>query len=174
LTDYRTAAADVAQRYGIPPDIFARVIGAESGWNPTARSPAGAIGLGQLMPGTAKELGVDPSDPMQNLDGAARYLKEQYDRFGDWKLASAAYNAGPGAVEKYGGVPPFKETQDYVSKIYGDGNALGSYADKARDPTDMNALQALLQQQQQPQGFRLHGGIDPALFGLDPMTYRRV
>jgi soluble lytic murein transglycosylase-like protein len=91
----------------------------ESGWNPTARSHKGAIGLAQLMPGTARQLGVDPHDPEQNLRGGARYLAAQYRRFGSWRLALAAYNAGPGAVEKHGGVPPFRETQGYVVAILG-------------------------------------------------------
>lgn len=132
MTDYRSAAADAANRYGVPAEIFLRQINAESGWQPNALSSAGAIGLGQLMPATAAELGVDPNDPIQNLDGAARYMAQQYDRFGDWRLAAAAYNAGAGNVEKYGGVPPFKETENYVSKIFGGegvsgGNALAAY-----------------------------------------------
>ncbi len=84
---------------------------------PTAVSPAGAIGLGQLMPGTAAILGVDPWDPAQNLWGTAKYLRQQYDTFGDWELSLAAYNAGPNAVRKYRGVPPFTETQSYIRRV---------------------------------------------------------
>jgi soluble lytic murein transglycosylase-like protein len=93
----------------------------ESGFNPTARSGAGALGLTQLMPGTASALGVtNPLDPAQSLQGGAKYLREQLDRFGgDEKLALAAYNAGPGAVQKYGGVPPYAETQNYVNSVMG-------------------------------------------------------
>ena len=119
--DTREYAIQQAQRYGIPTDIFLRMIGAESSWNQGAMSPKGATGLGQLMPGTAAELGVDPTDPYQNIEGSARYLAQQYGTFGTWPLALAAYNAGPGAVRKYGGIPPFAETQAYVPKILGNG-----------------------------------------------------
>ena len=119
--DYRQLARDIAQQEGVDPDLFERLVQQESGFNPQARSPVGAIGLAQLMPGTASDLGVDPADPEQNLRGGARYLKTQMDTFGDTNLALAAYNAGPGNVRKYGGVPPFKETQAYVSKVGGGG-----------------------------------------------------
>ena len=84
-----------------------------------ARSHKGAIGLAQLMPGTAAKLGVDPHNPRQNLEGGARYLRMMYDRYGNWRLALAAYNAGPAAVDKYDGVPPYRETRNYVRKIWG-------------------------------------------------------
>ena len=117
--DYRQLAYQTAQRYGIDPDLFVRQIQAESSFRPDAVSPAGAIGLGQLMPSTAKELGVDPNDPVQNLEGAARYMRQQLDRFGDPALALAAYNAGPDRVVKANGIPNIKETQNYVAKILG-------------------------------------------------------
>ena len=82
-------------------------------------SHKGALGLAQLMPQTAAVLGVDPLDAAQNLEGGARYLRQQYNTFGDWRLALAAYNAGPGAVERYGDVPPYAETQSYVLVIWG-------------------------------------------------------
>jgi soluble lytic murein transglycosylase-like protein len=112
-------ARDAANQHGVPVDLFLRLVQQESAWNPAAISHAGAIGLAQLMPGTARVLRVDPKDPKQNLEGGARYLKQQYRKFGTWRLALAAYNAGPGAVEKYGGIPPFKETRNYVKVITG-------------------------------------------------------
>lgn len=127
--DFRSYAIEMARRYNIPPDLFLRQMGLESGWNQGAVSPKGALGLGQLMPGTAAELGVDPSDPYQNLEGAARYLAQQYDAFGSWPLALAGYNAGPGAVRKYGGIPPFEETRNYVAKIIGSSGPLASLTD---------------------------------------------
>lgn len=116
---YLQSAKDAARRNGIPEDLFLRLVTQESGWNTQARSHKGAMGLAQLMPGTARLLGVDPRDPAQNLDGGARYLAEQYRTFGDWRLALAAYNAGPEAVRKYGGIPPYRETQNYVVAILG-------------------------------------------------------
>lgn len=107
----------MAQKHNIPVDLFLRLIQQESGWNEKAVSHKGAIGLTQLMPETAKLLGVDPYDVRQNLDGGARYLVTQYKRFRNWRLALAAYNAGPEAVAKYRGVPPYQETQNYVRRI---------------------------------------------------------
>ena len=106
---------------GIDPALLKGLVSQESGFNPNARSGAGAVGLTQLMPGTAAGLGVtNPLDPAQSLQGGAKYLREQLDRFGgDEKLALAAYNAGPGAVQKYGGVPPYAETQNYVTSVMG-------------------------------------------------------
>ena len=97
--------------------LFRSLIQAESAFNPRAVSPKGAIGLGQLMPGTARQLGVDPHDIEQNLDGAARYFLAQLSRFGSVELALAAYNAGPHRIEEYGGVPPFRETRAYIARI---------------------------------------------------------
>ncbi|MBW3657876.1 MAG: lytic transglycosylase domain-containing protein [Actinobacteria bacterium] len=108
-----------ALRAGIEPTLLASLVWAESGFQPTARSHAGAIGLAQLMPGTAAGLGVDPHDPEQNLDGGARFLAEQLRRFGRSDLALAAYNAGPGRVERAGGIPAIAETQAYVPKVLG-------------------------------------------------------
>lgn len=116
---YVEMARAAARKHGVPEDLFLRLVNQESRFKPTARSHKGAIGLAQLMPGTAKKLGVDPHDPQQNLEGGARYLKMQYQEFKSWRLALAAYNAGPGAVKKHGGVPPYRETRTYVKKIWG-------------------------------------------------------
>jgi soluble lytic murein transglycosylase-like protein len=119
-TPYDDKIAQAATREGLDPKLLKSMVRAESGFNPAAVSPVGAMGLMQLMPNTAAALGVtDPFDPDQNLAGGARYLRQQLDRFGDTEKALAAYNAGPGAVARYGGVPPYAETQAYVSKILG-------------------------------------------------------
>ena len=115
-----------ASQYGVPEQIIFNMMMAESSGDPwdkngyPLRSSAGAIGLMQIMPETAKSLGVDPTDPIQSIYGAAKYLAQLFNMFHDWKLAVAAYNAGPGNVQKYKGVPPFKETIEYVRKVLGD------------------------------------------------------
>lgn len=116
-----------AQRHGIDPALLKGLIRAESNFDPSVTSPAGAAGLVQLMPGTAASLGVtDRLDPAQSIEGGAKYLKQQLDAFGgDVTKALAAYNAGPGAVARYGGVPPYAETQAYVVKVQ-------AYADEYR------------------------------------------
>jgi soluble lytic murein transglycosylase-like protein len=116
---YGSLVTDAARRNGLDPALVAGVIEAESGFNAQAVSPAGAQGLMQLMPSTARGLGVtDALDPAQNVMGGAKLLRQLLDRYhGDTRLALAAYNAGPGAVDKYGGVPPYAETQRYVPKV---------------------------------------------------------
>lgn len=116
---YLETAKAAARKHGIPEDLFLRLVQQESGWNPGAVSPKGATGLAQLMPDTARLLRVDINDPKENLEGGARYLRMMYDRFGSWRLALAAYNAGPMAVERHDGIPPFRETQNYVRAILG-------------------------------------------------------
>jgi soluble lytic murein transglycosylase-like protein len=118
--EYLDLARAAARKHGVPEDLFLRLVQRESGWNPGVVSSKGAIGLAQLMPGTADLLSVDPNDPKDNLDGGARYLAMMYSRFGSWKLALAAYNAGPGAVEEAGNaVPDYEETKAYVAAILG-------------------------------------------------------
>lgn len=119
MTDWRAEARRIAVENGVNPDLFERLVQAESSFNPAARSKVGAQGFSQLMPATAADLGVDPSDPMQNLQGGARYLRQQIDRFGNVPMALAAYNAGPTRVARAGGIPNIAETQNYVSKIMG-------------------------------------------------------
>ncbi len=104
-------------RHGVDPALLAAVAKVESGFDSSAVSSAGATGLMQFMPATARGLGVDPADPASSVDGAARYLRQLTDRFGSTDLALAAYNAGPGAVARAGGIPPYPETQSYVRKV---------------------------------------------------------
>jgi soluble lytic murein transglycosylase-like protein len=118
-TPYAAEIDAAATKYNVDPALLRGLIRQESNFNANAASPAGARGLTQLMPGTAAALGVDPSVPAQAIEGGAKYLRQQLDRFGDPAKALAAYNAGPGAVQRYGGVPPYAETQNYVRKVMG-------------------------------------------------------
>lgn len=117
-SDWQAQVAEAAQANGVPPAVLSALVQQESGGNPDARSPVGAMGLTQLMPSTAASLGVDrPYDPVQNLWGGAEYLGEMLHRFGSLPLALAAYNAGPGAVSQWGGIPPYPQTEAYVKHI---------------------------------------------------------
>ena len=120
-TPYAAEISAAATRNGVDPNVLSGLIRAESNFDPNATSSAGAQGLTQLMPGTAAGLGVtNPLDPAQSIEGGARYLRQQLDHFGgDVTKALAAYNAGPGAVERFGGVPPYEETQNYVRRVLG-------------------------------------------------------
>lgn len=123
--NYSELAASYARRYGLDPEIFVRQMMQESGLNPDAVSPKGAVGIAQIMPDTARDPGYgvapvsDPRDPEEALRFGAEYMRAMLDKYGDYGLALAAYNAGPGAVEEYGGIPPFRETQNYVATILG-------------------------------------------------------
>jgi len=117
---YAAKVAELSARFDLSPALIEAVVWQESRWQANARSPVGARGLAQLMPGTAREMGVNPDDPFANLEGGARYLREQLDRFdGDLEKALAAYNAGPGRVISAGGIPRIRETQTYVASVMG-------------------------------------------------------
>lgn len=117
---FQAKVAELAARFDLSPALIEALVWQESRWRANAVSPVGARGLAQLMPGTARELGVNPADPFANLEGGARYLRQQMDRFGgDVEKALAAYNAGPGRVIQSGGVPRIRETQGYVAAIMG-------------------------------------------------------
>jgi len=120
-TQYDAMIEAAATRNGLDPALLHGLIQQESGFDPNSQSSAGAMGLTQLMPGTASSLGVsNPLDPAESIEGGARYLAEMMSRFGgNAEQALAAYNAGPGAVAQYGGVPPYAETQSYVQKVLG-------------------------------------------------------
>jgi len=116
--EWQTRVADLAAKYDVSPALIEALVWQESRWRTQAQSPAGARGLAQLMPGTARQLGVNIDNPEANLEGGARYLRMQLDAFdGDLEKALAAYNAGPGRVQRAGGVPNIRETRDYVAAI---------------------------------------------------------
>ena len=116
--DYVGHINNAAQRHGLDPKLVQAIIKAESDFQATVVSDKGAVGLMQLMPETSKDMGVcNPFNPKENIEGGAKYLASLIQRFGKLKLAVAAYNAGPANVEKYGGIPPFKETQTFVARV---------------------------------------------------------
>ena len=119
--DFASLINQVSEKYGVNPSLVQAVIKAESNFNPDAVSSAGALGLMQLMPATARGLGVtDALDPAQNIEGGVKFLSQLLSHYnGNTQLAVAAYNAGPGAVDKYNGIPPYQETQTYVTRVLG-------------------------------------------------------
>jgi soluble lytic murein transglycosylase-like protein len=128
------AIVDSAQRHEVDPFLVAALISQESKFRPNVVSPGGAVGLGQILPGTARGLGVDPYSPAQNVEGCVKYLRSHLNRWdGRVDLALASYNAGPGAVQRYGGVPPYRITRNYVAKIGARAQKFRATAKKARD-----------------------------------------
>lgn len=187
-----------AQKHNVPAAILASLLQQESGFNIHAQSPAGAMGIAQFMPGTAKSYGINPLNPAQAIDAAAAYLRNSLDTFGgDMGKALASYNAGLGAVERYGGIPPYQETQNYVKNIMqmaGEnernliGGRVAEQANQQFDPMQMitNYLQSIIGQQRpqqqtqqqlpqipQAQPMQTQGGMQPVTqtptaISLDP------
>lgn len=139
--DISKLIVDAGKRYGIDPNFLSAVIHQESRYNTAAMSPKGAKGLMQLMPDTAKELGVtNPFDPEQNIRGGAKYLSKLIKKYGDPSKVLAAYNAGEGSVDKYGGIPPFKETQNYVANILRDYSKYSAESSKNNEVVHIDSL----------------------------------
>lgn len=139
--NWRAYLPIMERRYNLPAGLLGALIRQESGGNPTANSGAGAYGLTQLMPGTAAELGVDRFNVLENLEGGARYLSQQLRRFGRVDYALAAYNAGPGRVEQYGGLPPYSETQNYVKRVMGYWRESGGHQRQEANTTGLGQQQ---------------------------------
>lgn len=162
-TPYNAEIEAAAAKYQLDPALLKGLIRQESNFDPNAGSPAGARGLTQLMPGTAAALGVtDSTDPLQAIDGGAKYLRQQLDAFGgDVRKALAAYNAGPGAVQKYGGIPPYAETQNYVQKVmaFADGYRTSAPTTSPAAPAATTPTAGVLETSMSPTPTSPEGGL---------------
>ncbi|HGM6227691.1 TPA: lytic transglycosylase domain-containing protein [Pseudomonas aeruginosa] len=158
MANYDAWIEEASRAHNVDPGLVRLLIGQESRGDPNAVSPKGARGLGQLMPATAAELGVDPTDPRQNIFGTARYLSQQLDRFGSVPLALAAYNAGPGTVERVGGIPNYPETQNYVKDIM----AKYQGAQPAYEPSSASVSEALARLNGAPEAGPSGEGYQPS------------
>lgn len=176
MSDYRQMVIDAARKYGVPPALALALVQQESRFKTTARSHKDAYGLMQLMPATARELGVDRNDPAQNIDGGMRYLAQQLRTFGSTEIALAAYNAGPNAVRRYGGIPPWTEPQNYVRTIMKNSGLLGQapQAPQVQQPQQSQQAPQPQQPQQAPRGlldYQPASDVDELARELLPMTY---
>lgn len=180
VMDFYELADQMADRYGLDPSIFRRQIQQESGFQEDAVSPVGAVGLGQVMPATAAKpgYGVEPlasdllTDPEENLRFSAEYMRAMLDKFdGDYSLALAAYNAGAGAVDEAGGVPDFKETKDYVSKILGSGSSDPAPSSDLPDrPETVGGVEAALKTLIESDGEDARGDYKNVMRGLASLS----
>lgn len=164
MSDYRQMVIEAARKYNVPVELALALVQQESKFKTTARSPKNAYGLMQLMEGTARDLGVDRNDPAQNVDGGMRYLAQQLKRFGSVPLALAAYNAGPGRVVQYRGIPPYTETQNYVQTIMKNSGLLGQAPQAQQVEQAPQAPRGLLD-------YQPASDVDELARELLPMTY---
>ncbi|WP_196603428.1 lytic transglycosylase domain-containing protein [Pectinatus haikarae] len=176
LKPYANEIEYAANTYGIDPNFLASIILTESNGDPNAVSSAGAIGLGQLMPDTAAGLGVsNPYDPDENIMGSAQYAAGLYQKYGDYRLAAAGYNAGGGAVEKYGDVPPYEETQNYVAKVMGLYNSSSTYFANGTEKNNQQNIQKKLEdlKKAQQEATSLMNSMQEGIYGETATTYQQ-
>ncbi|WP_196600028.1 lytic transglycosylase domain-containing protein [Pectinatus frisingensis] len=175
LKPYANEIEYAANTYGIDPNFLASIIMTESNGDSNAVSSAGAIGLGQLMPDTAAELGVNPYDANENIMGSAQYAASLYHSFGDYRLAAAGYNAGGGAVEKYGDVPPYEETQNYVAKVMGLYNSSSTYFADGTEKNNQQNIQKKLEdlKKAQQEATSLMTSMQEGIYSETATTYQQ-
>lgn len=176
LKPYANEIEYAANTYGIDPNFLASIIMTESNGDSNAVSSAGAIGLGQLMPDTAASLGVsNPYDPDENIMGSAQYAAGLYQKYGDYRLAAAGYNAGGGAVEKYGDVPPYEETQNYVAKVMGLYNSSSTYFADGTEKNNQQNIQKKLEdlKKAQQEATSLMTSMQEGVYGETATTYQQ-